>query len=92
MEYATVIGGSLNMRQDTDIKSNRITIIPNGSDVAVLEKGLVWCKVVFSAYTGYVMTKFLKFESDSDDEAITINLSKESAEELYEALKLLLKE
>lgn len=87
MEYAKVIGGSLNMREDTDIKSNRITSIPNGSDVAVLEKGLVWCKVVYNAYTGYVMAQFLKFEGDSDDN-VTISISKEAAKELYDALKL----
>ena len=88
MEYATVIGGTLNMREDTDIKSNRITGIPNGSNVAVIEKGLVWCKVIYNAYTGYAMTKFLQFDSEGEDELVTICLSKESADELYEALKL----
>ena len=88
MEYATVIGGTLNMREDTDIKSNRITGIPNGSNVAVVEKGLVWCKVIYNAYTGYAMTKFLQFDSEGEDELVTICLSKESADELYEALKL----
>jgi len=88
MEYATVIGGSLNMRSDTDIKSNRITSIPNGSTVAILEKGLVWAKVVYNAFTGYVMVKYLKFDSESEDEVITISISKSCASELYEALKL----
>ena len=88
MEYATVIGGALNLREDTDIKSNRITSIPSGSNVAVIEKGLVWCKVIYNAYTGYVMTKFLQMESDNDGEMITISISKEAAKELYDALKL----
>ena len=88
MEYAKVIGGSLNMREDTDIKSNRITSIPNGSDVAVLEKGEVWCKAIYNAYTGYVMTRFLKFEDESENELITISISKEAAKELYDALEL----
>lgn len=87
MEYAKVIGGNLNMREDTDTKSNRITSIPNGSVVAVLEKGLAWCKVVYNEYTGYAMTKFLNFESDSND-TIAISLSNECAKELYDALKL----
>lgn len=88
MEYATVIGGKLNMREDTDIKSNRITIIPDGASVAILEKGLVWAKVVYNAYTGYVMVKFLEFEGESEDEVITISISKSCANELYDALKL----
>ena len=88
MEYATVVDGNLNMREDADIKSNRITLIPNGSDVAVLEKGDVWCKAVYNAYTGYVMTRFLNFENGNDDAVITISISKAAAKELYEALKL----
>lgn len=88
MEYAKVIGGALNMRSDTDIKSNRITTIPNGSNVAILERGLVWAKVVYNAYTGYVMVKYLKFDSQDEDEVVTINISRSCANELYEALKL----
>lgn len=87
MEYAKVIGGSLNLRKDSDIKSDRITSIPNGSTVAVLEKGLVWGKVIYNSYTGYVMVQYLEFDSESEDDAITLNLSKSCAGELYEALK-----
>ena len=88
MEYATVIGGSLNLREDTDTKSNRIATIPSGSTVAVIEKGLVWCKIVYNEYAGYVLRKFLQLESDSEDEVITISVSKKCAEELFAALKL----
>ena len=91
MEYAKVIGGSLNLRTEADIKSRRITSIPNGTTIAILEKGLVWAKVVYNAYTGYVMVKFLQIEGESEDEIITISISKSSANELYEALKLSLK-
>ena len=87
MEYATVIGGKLNMRVDCDPSAQRITQIPNGSTVAVLEQGEVWCKVVYNSYTGYVMKKFLSFESDSDD-SITLTLSRTCAEDLYKALTL----
>lgn len=87
MEYATVIGGKLNMRTDCDPSAQRITQIPNGATVAVLEQGEVWCKVVYSSYTGYVMKKFLSFESDSDD-TVTLTLSRTCAEDLYKALTL----
>ena len=92
MENAVVVGGNLNMRADTDIKSNRITIIPNGANVAVIEKGLVWCKLIYNAYTGYAMTRYLEFDSEGEDEAITICISKETAKELFDALKLSLSE
>ena len=92
MENAVVIGGNLNMRADTDVKSNRITIIPDGANVAVVERGLVWCKVIYNAYTGYAMTRYLKFDSEGEDETITITISKQTAKELYNALKLSLSE
>ena len=91
LEYATVTGGTLNMRKDSDINSARVTTIPSGSKVAVIEKGAVWCKAVYNTYTGYVMTKYLKFESNSNEDKITLELSRECAKEIYEELKLSLK-
>ena len=88
MEYATVIGGKLNMRVDCDPSAQRITQIPNGSTVAVIEQGSIWCKVVYNSYEGYVMKKFLSFESDSDDDTVTLTLSRACAEDLYKALTL----
>ena len=91
MEYARVAGGALNMRRATDIKSSRITSIPDGSRVAVLDKGVTWCKVTYEALTGYVMTKYLKFDNNNDeDEFVILKISKSCANELYEALKKLL--
>ena len=62
--------------------------IPAGTRIAVTEKGDEWCKAVYNEYTGYVMTKFLSFESTSDDSNIMISLSRDTALALYEALKL----
>ncbi len=91
MEYAVVIGGNLNLREEQSTKSIRITSIPSGATVAVIEYGLEWCKVAYNAYTGYVMSKYLQFNSDSDN-AITISISRETAKELFDALKLSLAE
>jgi uncharacterized protein YraI len=88
VEYATVVGGSLNMRTEKDKASVRITIIPSGTKVAIIEYDDDWCKIAYNAYTGYVMTQYLKFESGSDDSIVTITLSRENALALYEALKL----
>ena len=88
VEYATVIDGALNLRKDKSTSSIKLTSIPNGSKVAVTEHGDTWCKVVYNSYTGYAMTKFLSFESGSEDSRVTIVLSRENALALYEALKL----
>jgi len=88
VEYATVVGGSLNMRKDSDKSSAKVTTIPNGSKIAIIEKGSVWCKATYNSYTGYVMTQYLKFEGGGSGDNITISLSRDCAEAIYEALKL----
>lgn len=88
VEYATVLGGSLNIRKEKNINSAKIASIPNGTQIAVTEHGNEWCKIIYNAYTGYVMTKFLSFEGGGDDTKVTITLSRQDAEALYEALKL----
>lgn len=87
MQYATVIGEVLTIHSSDSFESDRIAQISNGACVAVLEKNNDWCKIVYNDYTGYVMTKFLKFESDSDDK-VTVTLSQDIAKKVYEALKL----
>ena len=88
VEYATVIGGSLNLRIEKSKSSEKLTQIPNGSKVAITEHEDEWCKVVYNSYTGYAMTKYLNFESAGDDSKITITLSRDCALAIYEALKL----
>lgn len=88
LEYATVQGGSLNIRKEKDINSFKVGSIPSGEKVAITEHGEDWCKIAYNSYTGYVMTKFLKFEGGGDDSNVVITLSRENAEALYEALKL----
>lgn len=88
VEYATVTGGSLNLRKAKSTSSEKLASIPSGTQVAVVEHEDEWCKVVYNQYTGYAMTKFLKFESGGEDSKVTITLSRENALALYEALKL----
>ena len=91
MVYAKVIGGGLRMRQEPVKTAPVLTLIPNGSRIAITENGKTWAKAVYNQYTGYVMTEFLKIEDDesSDDKTdmVTITLSQETAKALYEALK-----
>lgn len=44
-------------------KSNIITMMPRGADIAILEKGGTWSKVRYNGRTGYAMTAFLAFPS-----------------------------
>ena len=90
MIYAKVVKGSLNMRADTSTDATRITTIPNGTRIAITERGAVWAKAIYNEYTGYVMVKYLQFEeepSDEDVEMVTIRLPKDVALSLLESLK-----
>ena len=87
--YATVNGGSLNLRASKSTSSTRLSSIPDKTKISVVEQASDWCKVVYNQYTGYVMTKYLTFESESGDtDKVVITLAREDALALYEALKL----
>ena len=87
--YATVKGGSLNLRASKSTSSTRLASIPDKTKISVVEQASDWCKVVYNQYTGYVMTKYLTFESESGDtDKVVITLAREDALALYEALKL----
>lgn len=94
VEYAKVTGGGLNMRESMSTSAARITLIPDGSTVAVLEQNDNWCKVTYNNYTGYVMKAYLSFDnSDSGEKTskIMLSLPRDCAQALYEALKYSLK-
>lgn len=88
VEYATVVGGSLNVRKEKSTTSLKLASIPSGTKVAVAEHNNDWCKIAYNSCTGYVMTKFLSFEGGGDDNKVTITLSRDCALAMYEALKL----
>lgn len=87
IEYATVVGGSLNLRSEPSKSAAILTTIPNKSKVAIVEHtNKEWDKVVYNSYTGYAMSMYLSTDGDNSGK-VTISLSKENANELYEALK-----
>ena len=61
----TLTSGTLNLRARESVTANRLTSIPNGTRVTVLNKGSVWTRVEYGIYTGYVMTTYLVFDSAS---------------------------
>lgn len=82
---AKVIGGGLNLRKDTSSASVRITQIPEGSIVSVLEERGDWCRVNYAGLEGFVMAKFLERMNESHDTA-TITVDRMRLEAIYDEL------
>ena len=55
--------GPLNLRKSPTTDSNRIASIPNGETIEVLDVDGDWAKATYNGKTGFVMTKFLRIES-----------------------------
>ena len=58
-------GGKLNLREKASATAPVLKQIPDGTVLTILEKGSTWCKTTYSGKTGYVMTKYLRFDSAS---------------------------
>ncbi len=52
-------GGTLNLRDRPHETGNRITKIPNGSEVDAAEYNTSWAEVRWNGYSGYAMKKFI---------------------------------
>ena len=61
--YVQTDSGSLNLREQPGSGSAVLRTIPRGGMLMVLSYGDPWCQVSYAGVTGYVMTKFLKFDS-----------------------------
>lgn len=58
-------GGKLNLRRNANANSGVLKQIPTGTVLTIYEKGKTWCKTSYAGKDGYVMTKFLRFDSSS---------------------------
>lgn len=84
MTTATVVtsGGTLNIRDIPSAKGNKIGIIPNGENVAILEKtDPKWWKIQYNGISGYCSTDYLK-----ENEIVEIKLERSAAFALCQAL------
>ncbi len=61
--WVNTASGSLNLRQQPDGGSRVLTTIPRGASISVLAYGDEWCAVRYRDTEGYVMTRFLRFET-----------------------------
>ncbi len=57
-------GSSVKMRGAPKTSSSFYIDVPIGSSVTVLEKGPEWSHISYGGKSGYMMSKFLKFEDD----------------------------
>ena len=82
---AKVIGGGLNLREQMSTSSTRITQIPDGATVQVLEELPEWCLVEYEGQTGYVLAKFLaEIQKEPDGEKISVDRAQ--LEKIYDTL------
>ena len=61
----TTAQGSLNLRAQASAGSRVLRTIPQYAVIPVLEQGPLWCKTAYGGFTGYVMTSFLTFLTES---------------------------
>ena len=77
-------GSTVNLRKSPKITAPLVERVPIGSTVKVSDYGDDWCGVVYKWYSGFMQTRFLRFEDDSEPcYTVTISgLTKEEAEAL----------
>lgn len=81
-------GKSVNLRKQKSTSSDRLEAVPNGTVVAVLEKGAEWCKVKYNGVTGYMMSSFLMFDTVQTESAMTdcITVKRSDLESIYDCI------
>ncbi|MBQ7454978.1 MAG: SH3 domain-containing protein [Clostridia bacterium] len=58
-------GGKLNLREGAGTNYKILTQIPNNSAVTVIVRGVTWSQVSYAGVTGYVQSKFLRFDGSA---------------------------
>lgn len=71
--YKTVVGGSLNLRQEPSTSASVLGQYATGTWMTVLEDGETWCKVQVNGKTGYVMSKYLSDTAASNTAIVRTN-------------------
>lgn len=58
--------GALNMRRKADAESVVVERIPNGSEIEAGESEGEWSRITYKGKSGYVKTKYLSFQSETE--------------------------
>ena len=58
--YKTIATDNVNLRSSASTSSKRLTTIPKGSSITVIQLSGSWAKVAYSSYTGWVMKDYIQ--------------------------------
>lgn len=83
----TANGKPLRLRPTPSKDKPFLKEMPDGDEVQVLADAKGWAKVVWRGYTGYCMSEFLQMETQTPAGAVLVQLSRETAESVLEALQ-----
>lgn len=62
MKIARIINGKLNLREEPDVLSKSLVLIPNGTLIQVCEENSMWYKATYQQHQGFVMKKYTQEE------------------------------
>lgn len=83
---ATVVASSgkdVNLRRSPSTMAALVDRVPIGDSVTVITRGQDWSQIKWMWKTGWMMSKFLRFEEEQDDELVSVvidGLTREEAE------------
>lgn len=83
----TANGGTLNLRRTPAQDGALLMRMNNGDLVTVHADAGGWAKVTWRGYTGYCMSKFLEKETQTPAEELVVQMSRETAQSMLEALQ-----
>lgn len=86
-------GNPVRMRKAPATTSETIVKVPKGASVEVVESAGDWSTILWNGKRGYMMSKFIQTaadEAEQSEDAVTITLSRNTAEALYKALSSVL--
>lgn len=69
--YVDTQSGSLNLRMQPGLHSDILTTVPRNAALQVTAYGTGWCAVRYLSYEGYVMTRYLRFENQTEQQPET---------------------
>ncbi len=85
------VSGSLNLRSEAGTGSRILATLPKGAQVQVLAKGAEWTAVRYAGCDGFVMTRYLAFQtgvSEKDESDTGISVGKAQINTLSGSLNL----
>lgn len=70
--YVSTSSGGLNLRETDSTQARVVTTIPRGAQISVLQQGSTWCHIRYQSTEGYVMTRYLDFDTPPANTPTTV--------------------